>query len=114
MTVSSGRKEDPYQRKGIGTSVVRALIEWATANGGERIEADSFEDIPIIYDITGSAGHTFWEKLGFHLVDRHPHTKLRDRRRFVDFVTTLEEQAKSIGLPPETARDRLVTRLDLK
>jgi hypothetical protein len=113
MTGSPQQKENPYQRKGIGTRMVRALIEWAKVNGWERIEADSFEDIPIIYEITGSAGHTFWEKLGFHLVDRHPHPELQDRSQFVEFVTTLEEQAKSIGLPPETARDRLVMRLDL-
>jgi hypothetical protein len=59
------------------------------------------------------AGHTFWEKLGFHLVGRHPHPELQDRSQFVEFVTTLEEQAKSIGLPPKTARDLLVMRLDL-
>ena len=113
MTGSPEQKENPYQRKGIGTRMVRALIEWAKVNGWERIEADSFEDLPIIYDVTGSAGHTFWEKLGFHLVDRHLHPELQDRSKFVEFVTTLEEQAKSIGLPPETARDRLVMRLDL-
>ena len=113
MTGSPQQKENPYQRKGIGTRMVRALIEWAKVNGWERIEADSFEDIPIIYDITGSAGHTFWEKLGFHLIDRHPHPELQDRSEFVEFVTTLEKQAKSIGLPTETARDRLVMRLDL-
>jgi len=113
MTGSPQQKENPYQRKGIGSRMVRALIEWAKVNGWERIEADSFEDIPIIYDITGSAGHTFWEKLGFHLVDRRPHPELRDRSQFVEFVTTLEEQAKSVGMLPERARDRLVMRLDL-
>ena len=113
MTGSSQQKENPYQRKGIGTRMVRTLIEWAKANGWERIEADSFEDIPIIYEITGSAGHTFWEKLGFHLVERHPHPELQDRSQFVEFVKTLEEQAESIGILPERARDRLVMRLDL-
>jgi hypothetical protein len=113
MTGSFQQKENPYQRKGIGSRMVRALIEWAKSNGWERIEAESFEDIPIIYDITGSAGHTFWEKLGFHVADRHPHPELQDRSRFVEFVTTLEEQAKSIGILPERARDRLVMRLDL-
>ena len=102
-----------YQRKGVGSRMVRALIDWAKANGWERIEVDSFEDLPIIYEITGSAGHTFWEKLGFHLVDRHPHPELQDRSQFVEFVTTLEKQAKVIGVPPERARDRLVMRLDL-
>jgi len=57
MTGSPQREENPYQRKGIGTRMVKALIEWAKANRWERIEADSFEDLPIIYGITGSAGH---------------------------------------------------------
>ena len=113
MTGSPQQKENPYQRKGIGTRMVSVLIEWAKANGWEGIEADSFEDIPIIYEITGSAGHTFWEKLGFRLVDRHPHPELQNRSEFADFVTTLEEQAKGIGIPPERARDRLVMRLDV-
>ncbi|MFC1737380.1 GNAT family N-acetyltransferase [Candidatus Hydrogenedentota bacterium] len=113
MTGSPHQKENPYQRKGIGTRMVRALIHWAKANGWERIEADSFEDIPIIYEMTGSTGHTFWEKLGFRVVDRHPHPELQDRSQFDEFVTTLEEQAKSIGILPERARDRLVMRLDV-
>lgn len=113
MTGSPQQKENPYQRKGIGSRMVRALIDWAKANGWERIEADSFEDLPIIYEITGSAGHGFWEKMGFHLVDRHPHPDLQDPGRFGEFVETLEEQAKSIGIPPERATDRLQMRLDL-
>lgn len=113
MTGSPQQKVNPYQRKGLGTRMVRALIQWARANGWERIEADSFEDLPLIYEVTGSAGHTFWEKIGFHIADRHPHPELQDRSRFEQFVTTLEEQAKSIGIHPERARDRLVMRLDL-
>ncbi len=113
MTGSPQQQENPYQRKGIGTRMVKTLIEWAKANGWERIEADSFEDIPIIYETTGSAGHTFWEKLGFRLVDRHPHPELLDPSPFVEFVKTLEGQAKGLGIPPERARDRLVMRLDV-
>jgi GNAT superfamily N-acetyltransferase len=107
------RQENPYQRKGIGTRLVRSLIEWAKANGWEGIDVDSFEDLPIIYEGTGSAGHTFWEKLGFILVDRHVHPELQDRDAFPEFITMLEEEAKAIGIPPETARDRLLMRLDL-
>jgi len=116
MTASSQQKANPYQRKGIGTRMVKALIEWAKANGWERIEADSFEDLPIIYEITGCAGHTFWEKLGFRLVDRHPHPDLQggsEDVELVEFIKTLEEQAKSIGIEPARASDRLVMRLDL-
>jgi GNAT superfamily N-acetyltransferase len=110
MTGSPQQQENPYQRKGIGTRMVKTLIQWAKANGWGGIEADSFEDIPIIYEITGSAGHTFWEKLGFHIADRHPHPYLQNED---EFVRTLEEQAKSIGIPQEKAKDRLVMRLDL-
>lgn len=110
MTGSPQQKVNPYQRKGIGTRMVRTLIRWAKANGWEGIEADSFEDIPIIYEITGSAGHTFWEKLGFHMAGRHPHPHLQNGG---EFVQVLEEQAKLIGISPEKARDQLVMRLDL-
>ncbi|MCU7842934.1 MAG: GNAT family N-acetyltransferase [Candidatus Thiodiazotropha sp. (ex Monitilora ramsayi)] len=114
MTGSPQQNENPYQRKGIGTRMVKFLIEWAKTNGWDGIEADAFEDLPIIYEITGSAGHTFWEKLGFRLVNRHPHPDLMDPSRFVEFIETLEAQAYSAGIPPEKAKDRLVMRLDLR
>ena len=110
MTGSSLRKQNPHQRKGIGTRMAKALIEWARANEWRCIEADSFEDLPLIYGITGSAGHTFWEKLGFHLADRHPHPELQGHE---EFVRTLEEQARSAGIDPERAKDALIMRLDL-
>jgi GNAT superfamily N-acetyltransferase len=110
MTGSPQEKDNPFQRKGIGTRMVRFLIQWAKTNGWEHIEVDAFEDIPMIYEMTGSAGLTFWEKLGFRIVDRHPHPHLQERNEFVE---TLEEQAKSIGISPERAKDRLVMRLDL-
>jgi ribosomal protein S18 acetylase RimI-like enzyme len=110
MAGSSQQKENPFQRKGIGTRMVRSLIQWAKANGWEFIEVDAFEDIPIIYEITGSAGITFWRKLGFRLIDRHPHPLLQERDEFVE---TLEEQAKSLGISPDRARDRLIMHLDL-
>lgn len=110
MTGSSQQEENPYQRKGIGTRMVKFLIEWAKTKGWERIDVDAFEDIPLIYEITGSAGLTFWQKLGFHIVDRHPHPYLQERN---EFVVKLEEQAKAIGISPERAKDRIVMRLDL-
>jgi len=111
MTGCSQLKENPFQRKGIGTRMAIALIRWAKANGWERIEAGAFEDLPIIYETTGSAGRTFWEKLGFSMVDRHPHPDLRDRSPFVD---ALEEQAISAGILPERARDLIVMHLSLR
>jgi GNAT superfamily N-acetyltransferase len=110
MTGSSQQEDNPFQRKGIGTRMVRYLIQWAKGKGWERIQVDAFEDIPLIYEITGSAGYTFWEKLGFHMVDRHPHPYLQERN---EFVVKLEEQAESIGISTEKAKDRLVMQIDL-
>ncbi|MDH4197660.1 MAG: GNAT family N-acetyltransferase, partial [Candidatus Aminicenantes bacterium] len=103
-------KENPYQRRGLGTRLVRALIRWAKANDWDRLEATSFEDLPLIYEITGSAGHTFWEKLGFSLAERGPHPDLEGKN---EFTRTLKEQARALGIPPERARDRLIMRLTL-
>jgi GNAT superfamily N-acetyltransferase len=110
MTGSSQQEKNPCQRKGIGSRMVRFLIEWAKTHGWERIEVDAFEDIPLIYEITGSAGITFWQKLGFHIADRHPHPYLQERN---EFVVQLEGQAESAGISTERAKDRIVMRLDL-
>jgi hypothetical protein len=111
MTGCPQQKENPYRRQGIGSRMVQALIQWAKANGWDRIEATSFEELPIIYENTGCAGHVFWEKLGFCMVDRHPHPDLKGH---YEFIRKLEGQAKSLGIPPERARDRLVMRFDLQ
>jgi hypothetical protein len=110
MTGSPQQKENPFQRKGIGNGMVKSLITWAKARGWERIEVDAFEDLPLIYEITGSAGYPFWEKLGLRIVDRHPHPYLQEPS---DFLETLEKQAVSVGIPAEKARDRIIMRLDL-
>jgi len=110
MTGSPQRKINPYIRKGIGSRMARTLIDWARNGGWEGIEADAFEDLPVIYEGTGSAGRTFWEKLGFRIADRHPHPDLHN---YPEFVGILEEQARRMGIPPERARDRIVMRLDL-
>ena len=108
MTGSSHRAENPYQRKGIGTRMAKTLIQWAGENGWEHIEAEALEDIPLVYDVT--TGYTFWEKLGFHIADRHPHPDLQGQD---EFVQKLEEQAKAVGISSERARDRIIMRLDL-
>lgn len=110
MTGSPQQKDHPYQRKGLGSQMVRSLIQWATAQGWLYIEANAFEDLPIIYDMTGSAGRIFWEKLGFSLVSRQPHPFLQQTS---DFRTILEAQAAAAGVPFEQARDQLVMRLPL-
>ena len=110
MTGSSQQEKNPFQRKGIGSRMVRFLVQWAKDKGWEHIEVDAFEDLPLVYEITGSAGISFWQKLGFHIFDRHPHPYLQERN---EFVVQLEEQAESVGISLEKAKDRIVMHLDL-
>ena len=110
MTGSSLRNHNPFQRKGIGTRMVKFLIQWAEEKGWERIEAEAFEDLPIVYEITGSAGIAFWQTLGFRTADRYPHPHLKGHDEFAE---ELEKQAESIGIPKERAKDRIIMRLDL-
>lgn len=37
------QKGSPYQRKGLGTRMPRALMAWARQSGWEAIEARSFD-----------------------------------------------------------------------
>jgi hypothetical protein len=110
MAGSPQQEKNPYQRKGIGSRMVKVLIQWAKARGWERIEVDAFEEIPIIYELSGSAGHTFWKKLGFEVADRYPHQYLQERNEFVE---KLEAQAKVLGIDVERAKDKIVMRLEL-
>ena len=110
MTGCPQQKENPYQRIGLGARMVSTLIQWAKTNHWDHIEAKSFEDLPLIYENTGSAGHTFWEKLGFIAADRFPHPYLQEQN---EFVTKLEQQAKAIGIPLERAKDQIIMRHDL-
>lgn len=109
-TGSPQQKENPYQRRGIGTRMVQVLIKWAKKNSWDRIEAHAFEDLPLIYEITGSTGYTFWEKLGFTITDRYPHPHLQEPS---EFVTLLKDQAISAGIPLERARDQIVMQFSL-
>lgn len=108
MAGSPGDKR--YKRKGIASQMVNTLVAWARENGWDAIQANSFEDIPLLYGCTGNAGRTFWEKLGFSVADRFPHPHFRER---TDFVVQIEEQGKAIGIDPERATDRILMRLNL-
>lgn len=110
MAGSALRPVNPYLRTGLGSRMVDELIRWAGEEGWARIEADAFEDLPLIYEITGGAGRVFWEKRGFRLVERSPHPQLQDDS---EFTARLEKQAGRAGIPRARARDRLLMRIDL-
>jgi len=110
MIASGGDKENPYRHRGMATRMAERLITWAGENGWKHIEADAFEELPIIYESTGSTGYGFWTKLGFRVVARYPHPQLHE---FPEFVDRLEAQALEAGIDKERAKDSIVMRLDL-
>ena len=101
---------EAYQRRGIGTRMARALIDWAAMRGWHAIEATAYVTLPIIYATSGQAGRSFWENLGFRLIrtDREPALEEEN-----DFVRKLREEALARGLNPAAIRNRYTMRLDL-
>lgn len=109
MTGSPKQQDNPYQRKGIATRMARELVSWARAQGWEAVEATAFEDLDVLYAVTGDAGKSFWDKLGFRVTakDRLP------VEVWGDFLPTIHEQARAAGLDPEDSRNHYTLRLDL-
>ncbi len=69
-TITASRFPEATARKGglpIGSRMARALVEWAGASGWRAVEAYAYQDLPLIYAITGTAGKRFWDKLGFRV-----------------------------------------------
>ncbi|MFC1735716.1 hypothetical protein ACFL1X_06330 [Candidatus Hydrogenedentota bacterium] len=96
-TGSPFQENNPYQRKGLGTQMVKELICWAKENGWEAIEANAVEDLSILYEHTGQGGKRFWEKLGFHAVETHT------QERGGPVLEKAREQAAARGLDPDVA-----------
>jgi hypothetical protein len=111
MVTSSGPGGQSYRRKGIGTQMARALIDWAAVNGWQAIEATAYEGLPIVYAITGQAGRTFWEKLGFRLVRTAKEPALEEE---TDIVRKMKEEASAVGLDPAAITNKYIMRLDLR
>lgn len=106
------QKENPYQRKGIGPRMVRALIDWARQQGWTAIEANAYADLPRLYAVAGRAGGSFWQKLGFRIV----HTGIESA--FVEggnqgLVRTMLKEAAEQSIDAGTAKGRYTMRFDL-
>jgi len=110
MTGSPGQQENPYQRRGIGTRLVRELMGWAKEKGWESIETPSYEDIPLLYEHTGNAGRSFWEKLGFRRIQTEINPAFQGES---EFVQKLREQAVAAGLDSEAFKNRYMMRWEV-
>jgi hypothetical protein len=103
-------KDDPdrYKRKGLATRMARELIRWAKEHGWYTIEANAYEEIPLLYAIAGVAGRRFWEKLGFTAVGQDVEPAISG-----EFLKALLKDAVAAGIPAEGAADRYRMRLNL-
>lgn len=110
MTGSPQQKENPYQRQGLGSRMVLKLIDWARAQHWLAIEATAYEDLPILYAITGQAGRTFWEKLGLQSVA----TRIEGEfEKDTDLTRTMRQQAADAAIALDRIRNAYTMRLEL-
>ena len=108
MTGSPQQAENPYQRKGLGSRLVRALVDWATEQGWDAIESTAYEEIPVLYEITGQAGRRWWERLGFEMVAVEIEPGFDGR-----LLDLMRQQATELGLAQEQVTNRYTMRLEL-
>ena len=99
---------DRYRRKGLATRLGFELIRWARDRGWSAIEASAYEELPMLYAISGAAGRRFWERLGFRLVYQDTEPAISG-----EFLEKLRQDAVSAGLPPESVTNRYRMRLKL-
>ena len=112
MTGSPQQVENPYLRKGLGSRMVRALVDWARREGWEAVEANAYADLPSIYAVTGQAGRAFWEKLGFRTVETGVEPAFTEAGE-PGFVRALLKEAADRGMDAAAARAKYTMRLDL-
>lgn len=97
-----------YRRKGLASRMALELISWAESGGWAAIEAAAYEELPMLYAISGAAGRRFWEKLGFRVSRRDTETAISG-----EFLDELREDAVASGIPPENVADRYWMRLEI-
>ena len=102
--------QNPYLRKGIGKNMAGYLIEWARGRGWQAIETKTYEDIPYLYAITGSAGKSFWEKLGFHAAKTETEDILAGDN---EFAQKARASAADVGMDMALASNAYIMRLEL-
>ncbi|OGD22300.1 MAG: hypothetical protein A2W03_09435 [Candidatus Aminicenantes bacterium RBG_16_63_16] len=107
ITASPGEPER-YRRKGLATRLAQELIRWAKGQGWSAIEANAYEELPMLYAISGVAGRRFWERMGFCLARQDTEPAISG-----DLLETLRRDAVASGLDPQNVANRYRMRLDL-
>lgn len=95
------------QRQGLGRAMVERLKSWARNEGWEAIEATAYQDLPLVYEVTGNAGRRWWEDLGFHAMQSTEEEAMKD---YGDFVHTLEIQALERAMDPREVTRKFIMR----
>lgn len=108
MIVSPKDEPARYRRQGLATRLARELVLWAKGKGWHAIEANAYEEIPLLYNIAGVAGKRFWEKLGFAVVATDTEPGMSG-----EILEAVRRDAIAAGIPAEKADARYRMRLEL-
>jgi GNAT superfamily N-acetyltransferase len=108
MTGSPSRNDNPYQRRGVGRRLAIATVDWARSHGWSAVEAWAHQGLPLQWEITGEAGRSFWEPLGFRVVAEDEPDRLE-----ASYFRAIQEQAAKAGTDPDEAAVRYLMRLEL-
>jgi GNAT superfamily N-acetyltransferase len=108
LMIVSERDQPDRRRRGLGTRMAQELIRWAEERGWGAIEANAYEDIPILYAISGVAGRSFWKKLGFRVVLEEVEVGIAG-----ELLDRVRREADAAGIPTTRATTRSRMRLEL-
>jgi len=105
-----GAAGDPHRRRGLGSRMVEALVAWARPRGWRAIEAVTHNDFDFLYDVSGAAGRSFWERLGFRVARSGIEPELRKEGEVLD---ALRREAAARGIAEDRIAEKFTMRLDL-
>lgn len=108
MIAAPSGDPDRYRRKGLATRMAKDLVRWATEQGWRSIEVNSYEEIPMLYAISGVAGRRFWEPLGFRVVKKDTEPAMTG-----EILEAVRKDAEAAGVAPGDVTNRYRLRLDL-
>ncbi len=108
LVTAPPREPDRYRRKGLASRLVQELVRWAGEQGWRAIEANAYEEIPLLYAIGGVAGRVFWEKLGFGVACSDVEPAITG-----ELFKSLAASAGTVGIPADRVANRYRMRLTL-